>query len=73
MLTQGRIALLFDGFDELALRVSYDRAVEPFRAGVSLSPGGSSLRVGRVKSANRQHSALTIGYAHMNQAVGRDH
>ncbi|MGK3987307.1 hypothetical protein WME99_29970 [Sorangium sp. So ce136] len=28
MLGEGRIALLFDGFDELALRVSYDRAAE---------------------------------------------
>jgi nucleoside phosphorylase len=30
MLAHGRIALLFDGFDELALRVSYERAVEHF-------------------------------------------
>jgi hypothetical protein len=28
MLREGRIALLFDGFDELALRVSYRRAAE---------------------------------------------
>ncbi|MCP4548013.1 MAG: NACHT domain-containing protein, partial [bacterium] len=28
MLEKGRIALLFDGFDELALRVTYDRAAE---------------------------------------------
>ncbi len=30
MLEQGRVVLLFDGFDELALRVSYDRAVDHF-------------------------------------------
>ena len=30
MLAEGRIALLFDGFDELALRVTYDRALEHF-------------------------------------------
>jgi hypothetical protein len=30
MLAEGRIALLFDGFDELSLRVSYERAVEHF-------------------------------------------
>ncbi|AGC46709.1 hypothetical protein MYSTI_05430 [Myxococcus stipitatus DSM 14675] len=30
MLHEGRIALLFDGFDELALRVTYDRALEHF-------------------------------------------
>ncbi|MCP4699666.1 MAG: NACHT domain-containing protein, partial [Gammaproteobacteria bacterium] len=30
MLEQGRVALLFDGFDELALRVTYDKAAEHF-------------------------------------------
>ena len=30
MLEHGRIVLLFDGFDELALRVSYERVVEHF-------------------------------------------
>ncbi|MCP4701322.1 MAG: NACHT domain-containing protein [Gammaproteobacteria bacterium] len=30
MLEQGRVALLFDGYDELALRVNYDKAVEHF-------------------------------------------
>lgn len=30
MLEEGRIVLLFDGFDELALRVTYDRALEHF-------------------------------------------
>jgi WD40 repeat protein/uncharacterized protein YjbI with pentapeptide repeats len=30
MLRQGRIVLLFDGFDELALRVSYERAADHF-------------------------------------------
>ena len=30
MLREGRVALLFDGFDELALRVSYDRALDHF-------------------------------------------
>ncbi|AUI69302.1 NACHT domain-containing protein [Beggiatoa leptomitoformis] len=30
MLAQGKIVLLFDGFDELALRVSYDRVLEHF-------------------------------------------
>lgn len=31
MLRTGRIALLFDGFDELALRVSYERAADHLR------------------------------------------
>lgn len=30
MLEQGRVALLFDGYDELALRVNYDKALEHF-------------------------------------------
>lgn len=30
MLREGRIALLFDGFDELALRVTYDQVMEHF-------------------------------------------
>jgi nucleoside phosphorylase len=30
MLSEGRIVLLFDGFDELALRISYERAAEHF-------------------------------------------
>ncbi|MCP4700015.1 MAG: NACHT domain-containing protein, partial [Gammaproteobacteria bacterium] len=30
MLAQGRVALLFDGFDELALRVTYDKAADHF-------------------------------------------
>jgi energy-coupling factor transporter ATP-binding protein EcfA2 len=31
MVEQGKVALLFDGFDELALRVTYDRAAEHLR------------------------------------------
>ena len=30
MLEQGRVTLLFDGFDELALRVTYARAADHF-------------------------------------------
>jgi len=32
MLREGRVALLFDGFDELAFRVTYDRAARPLKA-----------------------------------------
>ena len=42
-LAEGRIALLFDGFDELALRLTYDRALEHFET-VSLQSGLDSLR-----------------------------
>jgi NACHT domain len=39
MLSEGRIALLFDGFDELALRLTYDRAVEHFETVLQATQG----------------------------------
>ncbi|MGH8576669.1 MAG: metallophosphoesterase [Gammaproteobacteria bacterium] len=39
MLAQGRIALLFDGFDELALRVTYERAAEHFDTLIEAAAG----------------------------------
>ncbi len=39
MLEKGRIALLFDGFDELALRVTYERATEHFATLLEASQG----------------------------------
>ncbi|WP_437720501.1 pentapeptide repeat-containing protein [Sorangium sp. So ce861] len=39
MLAEGRIALLFDGFDELALRLTYDRALEHFDTVVQAAEG----------------------------------
>jgi WD40 repeat protein/nucleoside phosphorylase len=51
MLSEGRIALLFDGFDELALRVSYDRAAEHFDT--LLEAAGGSAKV--VVTSRTQH------------------
>ncbi len=45
MLEQGRIALLFDGFDELALRVTYDRAAEHFATLVEAARGNAKVVV----------------------------
>ena len=45
MLAQGRIVLLFDGFDELALRVSYDRAGEHFATLVEAAGGEAKVVV----------------------------
>ncbi|WP_437975326.1 pentapeptide repeat-containing protein [Sorangium sp. So ce295] len=39
MLAEGRIALLFDGFDELALRLTYDRVLDHFETVVQAAEG----------------------------------
>jgi hypothetical protein len=43
MLSSGRVVLLFDGFDELALRVSYKRAVEHFSTLVQAAQGEAKI------------------------------
>ena len=45
MLEEGRIALLFDSFDELALRVSYDRAADHFEAILQATRGRAKVVV----------------------------
>jgi nucleoside phosphorylase len=45
MLAEGRIALLFDGFDELALRVNYDRAAEHFDTLIQAAQGNAKVVV----------------------------
>ncbi|HEX7185161.1 MAG TPA: TIR-like protein FxsC [Thermoanaerobaculia bacterium] len=51
MLEQGRIALLFDGFDELALRVTYPRATEHFDTLLQAATGAAKVIV----TSRRQH------------------
>lgn len=51
MLEQGRIALLFDGFDELALRVTYPRAAEHFDTLLQAAAGSAKV----VVTSRRQH------------------
>lgn len=51
MLAQGRIALLFDGFDELAMRVTYDRATDHFDTLLQASEGAAKV----VVTSRRQH------------------
>jgi ribose 1,5-bisphosphokinase PhnN len=51
MLEQGRIALLFDGFDELATRVTYARAAEHFDALLQAAAGAAKA----VVTCRRQH------------------
>jgi WD40 repeat protein/3',5'-cyclic AMP phosphodiesterase CpdA len=51
MLAQGRIALLFDGFDELALRVTYERAAEHFDTLIDAAAGRAKV----VTTSRTQH------------------
>jgi WD40 repeat protein len=51
MLEQGRIALLFDGFDELALRVTYAKAAEHFSTLLQAAAGNAKV----VLTSRRQH------------------
>ena len=51
MLEQGRVALLFDGFDELALRVTFDRATEHFDTLLQAASGAAKV----VVTSRRQH------------------
>lgn len=43
MLREGQIALLFDGFDELALRVTYDRVMEHFGTLIEAAQGKAKI------------------------------
>jgi WD40 repeat protein len=45
MLAQGRIVLLFDGFDELATRVTYDRAADHLQTLLSAAEGKAKIIV----------------------------
>lgn len=45
MVEQGRVVLLFDGFDELALKVAYDRVLEHFSTILNVAAGQARLVV----------------------------
>jgi len=51
MLEWGRVALLFDGFDELALRVTYERAAEHFDTLIEAAGGRAKV----VTTSRTQH------------------
>ena len=51
LLADGQIALLFDGFDELALRVSYERATEHFATLIEAAQGEGKV----VLTSRRQY------------------
>ncbi len=72
MLGEGRIALLFDGFDELALRVTYERSVDHFDTLMQAAQGNAKVVVTsrtqhfysdqQVKSALAEKAASLPGY-----------
>ncbi len=72
MLADGRIALLFDGFDELALRVTYARAIEHFDTLIQAAQGNAKIVVtcrtqhfiseAQVKTVLAERAALIPGY-----------
>jgi WD40 repeat protein len=51
MLARGQVALLFDGFDELALRITYDEAAEQLRTVLSAVTGHAKV----VLTSRTQH------------------
>jgi len=53
MLSRGQIALLFDGFDELAIRVTYDRATDHLQTLLSAVDGRAKV----VLTSRTQHFA----------------
>lgn len=65
MLREGRVVLLFDGFDELVNRVTYDRAMDHFQTLIQAAQGNAKV----VVSSRTQHfwtdaqarSATTLG------------
>lgn len=63
MLEQGRVALLFDGFDELALRVTYPKATEHFDT--ILQAAGGNAKV--ILTSRRQHF---LSEAQVKNALG---
>src|SRR6185369_12778589 len=45
LLSEGKAALLFDGFDELAFRVTYDRVIEHFQTVLEAAQGKAKVVV----------------------------
>jgi uncharacterized protein YjbI with pentapeptide repeats len=76
MLKRGRIALLFDGFDELALRVTYDRAAEHFDTLIEAAAGQAKVvmtsRTQHFESEHQIKSALAARAQHIpGRRIGR--
>ncbi|HEY1820809.1 MAG TPA: TIR domain-containing protein [Trebonia sp.] len=60
MLAQGRVVLLFDGFDELATRVTYDRAADHLQTLLSAAEGKAKIVVAsRTQHFKSQAQVLT--------------
>jgi WD40 repeat protein/3',5'-cyclic AMP phosphodiesterase CpdA len=72
MLREGRIALLFDGYDELALRVTYDRAAEHLQMLISAADGQAKVVVtSRTQHFVSEHQVRTALGARVDLLPGR--
>src|SRR5689334_4069352 len=58
MLRQGRIVLLFDGFDELVTRVSYERAADPLETLLQAAEGSAKIVVASRTQHFRSHEQV---------------
>jgi WD40 repeat protein/3',5'-cyclic AMP phosphodiesterase CpdA len=71
MLQQGRIVLLFDGFDELALRVSYERAADHFETILQATGGDAKvLLTSRTTHFESEKQVRTILYERAQPVPG---
>ncbi len=71
MLRQGRIVLLFDGFDELALRVSYDRAAEHLDTLLQAAAGDAKVVVtSRTQHFESDRQVRTVLYDRVQPVAG---
>ena len=72
MLQQGRIVLLFDGFDELATRVTYDRAADHLQALVAAAEGKAKIVVAsRTQHFRSQEQVFTAVGERVGQLPSR--
>jgi WD40 repeat protein len=58
MLAQGRIVLLFDGFDELATRVTYDRAADHLQTLLAAAEGKAKIVVASRTQHFKSHAQV---------------
>ncbi|WP_433555394.1 TIR domain-containing protein [Pseudonocardia xinjiangensis] len=71
MLREGRIVLLFDGFDELVTRVSYDRAAEHLGTLVQAAQGRAKIVVASRTQHFRSHGQVVTALGEQVEALSQ--
>ncbi|HEY0640616.1 MAG TPA: pentapeptide repeat-containing protein [Pseudonocardiaceae bacterium] len=72
LITEGRVVLLFDGFDELAQRISYDRAAEHLGTLIDAARGRAKVVVSsRTQHFRSTEQVLTAFGERVQQLAGR--